>query len=117
VNTTRVLLRTNGERVELDGPVSFKDIERMIDATALTFVTLADRLHVMAMDDFGYETVPVESRLPDGTPFIEMKCIRPRKPVNAEATRLYHEVCIPGTTHQIVGDVVIVPDSDYAGKK
>ena len=33
-------------------------------------------------------------------------------PENEEATRLYHGVCRPGTTHQIRGDVVIVHDAD-----
>lgn len=35
-----------------------------------------------------------------------------KKPVNKKATELYHEVCKPGVTHQIVGDVVIVNDAD-----
>ena len=39
---------------------------------------------------------------------------KPRKPINEKATALYHANCRPGTTHQIVGDVVIVPDEDYA---
>lgn len=30
-------------------------------------------------------------------------------PINAKATKLYHGVCRPGTTHVIRGDVVIVP--------
>jgi hypothetical protein len=34
-------------------------------------------------------------------------------PVNLEATKLYHSVCIPGTTHQILGDVFVSPDSDF----
>jgi hypothetical protein len=33
-----------------------------------------------------------------------------RKPVNQKATELYHAVCKPGTTHQIVGDVIIIHD-------
>ena len=35
-------------------------------------------------------------------------------PVNPGATAAYHAVCIPGTTHQIRGTVVIVPDEDFA---
>jgi hypothetical protein len=34
-------------------------------------------------------------------------------PVNVEATKLYHARCIPGTTHQILGDVLIVNDADF----
>lgn len=35
------------------------------------------------------------------------------KPVNPKATALYHAVCVPGTTHAIVGDVAIVRDEDF----
>lgn len=35
-------------------------------------------------------------------------------PVNEKATELYHGICKPGTTHQIVGDVAIVVDADLA---
>ncbi len=50
----------------------------------------------MAVDDLGHVRVPP-------------------KPVNAKATQLYHANCLPGTTHQIVGDVVIVLDDDFCG--
>lgn len=50
----------------------------------------------------------------NGNGSFELKCIRARKPVNAKATELYHAVCKPGTTHQIVGDVAIVNDEDFA---
>lgn len=36
-----------------------------------------------------------------------------RKPVNDKATKLYHGVCVPGTTHKIRGDVAIVIDADF----
>lgn len=36
------------------------------------------------------------------------------KPVNALATEIYHAQCIPGTTHEIRGDVAIVNDEDFA---
>jgi len=36
------------------------------------------------------------------------------KPVNLEATVFYHNVCVPGTLHQIHGDVAIVNDKDFA---
>ncbi len=35
-------------------------------------------------------------------------------PVNQEATKFYHSVCKPGTTHVIRGNVVVVPDLDFA---
>jgi hypothetical protein len=43
-----------------------------------------------------------------------MKPLWPRKPINAEATKIYHTVCRPGTMHQIAGDVAICRDKDFA---
>ena len=63
----------------------------MIGAEALDTARLADRLHVMLVDDEG---------------------ISKNLPVNPAATRLYQEA--RGIPYQIRGDVVIVPDSDYA---
>ncbi|MNW08180.1 hypothetical protein D3C71_2049180 [compost metagenome] len=63
----------------------------MIGAEALDTVSLADRVHVMLVDDEG---------------------ILKGLPVNPVATRLYQDA--RGIPHQIRGDVVIVPDSDYA---
>ena len=34
-------------------------------------------------------------------------------PVNPVATKLYHSVCRPGTTHEILGSVAIVNDKDF----
>lgn len=65
----------------------------MIGADALDTVSLADGVHAMLMDDQGHTKGLA---------------------INAKATHLYHEVCMPGTTHEIRGDVVIVPDFDYA---
>lgn len=90
---TRKLIRADGTETELHGPHALRDIARMIGADTIGTVRLADRKHVMLVDDDGH-----------------LK----RLPVNAEGTRLYHETCVPGTTWPIVGDVVIVPDSDYA---
>lgn len=89
----RKLIRAHGAETELHGPHALQDIRQMISADTLGTILLADRKHVMLVDDDGHQK---------------------RLPVNAEATRLYHETCVPGTTWQIVGDVVVVPDSDYA---
>ncbi|MCA8017779.1 hypothetical protein [Burkholderia metallica] len=92
--TIRKLIRTDGTELAFDRPLPIREVARRIGADVLDTVVLADRKHVMLVDDIG-----IEKDLP----------------VNPEATRLYHEVCVPGTTHQIRGDVVIVPDADYAG--
>lgn len=88
---TRKLVRADGTDVELHGPHALMDVRQMIGADALDTVSLADRVHVMLVDDDG---------------------ISKGLPVNPEATRLYQEA--RGVPRQIRGDVVIVPDSDYA---
>ncbi len=65
---------------------------------------------MMIVDANGYEIEMVE--LSPGR--FWNKPVRALRPVNAEATKLYHAVCVPGTTHQIVGDVAIVLDEDFA---
>lgn len=83
----------------------------LIGARTLDFVTLERRdggmLKRMAVDDNGYRTEEVEHS-PTHTELRPMEALRP---LNAKATALYHGVCLPGTTHQIVGDVAIFEDS------
>lgn len=69
------------------------DLRKLVAAELFDTVRLADRVHVMLVDDEGYAK---------------------ELPVNEKATALYLERCYPGTTHQILGDVVIVPDDDFA---
>ena len=88
---TRKLICADGAETVLHGPHAIQDVCQMIGADALDTVSLADRVHVMLVDDDG---------------------IGKGLPVNPAATRLYQEA--RGIPHQIRGDVVIVPDSDYA---
>lgn len=108
----RMLIKTDGTRHELTGPTSMRDITQMIGADGLDTVTLRSpgyAGHVMLVDDHGYETrADINGRVVTLVPVIA------RKPVNAEATQLYLAQCKPGTMHQIVGDVVVVPDLDFA---
>ncbi|WP_454691170.1 hypothetical protein [Achromobacter aloeverae] len=90
---TRKLIRADGSETALVGPHALSDLRQMIGADTIDVVRLADRVHVMLVDDVG-----PDKGLAD----------------NEKATALYHQVCLPGTTHRIVGDVVIVPDSDFA---
>lgn len=87
----RKLIRADGAETQLHGPHAIQDVCQMIGADALDTVSLADRVHVMLIDDDG---------------------IQKGLPVNPAATRLYQES--RGIPYQIRGDVVIVPDSDYA---
>lgn len=89
----RKLIRVDGTQQDLVGPHAIDDVRKLIGADTLDTVRLKDRTTVMLIDDEGHDK---------------------DLPVNVEATRLYHEVCVPGTTHEIRGDVVIVPDADYA---
>lgn len=92
---TRKLIRVDGTEVELTGPHAIRDVAQMIGADSLDTVALrhmGSPLHVMMVDDAG---------MIDG------------RPVNVKATALYHANCVPGTTHPICGDVVVVPDGDF----
>lgn len=88
----RKLIRADGTEIEV-GRMSMGQIRNRLGADTLDTVMLQDRTHVMILDDMGH---------PKGLP------------VNVSATALYHEVCKPGTTHVIRGDVIIVPDEDFA---
>jgi hypothetical protein len=92
----RAILKADGTRQDLDSPQTMAAIKRLINASSLDTVSLrhmGQPLHVMVVDDHGHDRA---------------------LPVNAEATRLYHLNCRPGTTHTIRGDVVVVPDADFA---
>ncbi len=109
----RRLIRSNGTGLELDGPITLREVRELIGAAGLDFVSLhhlGRPLHVMCCDDMGYDCEMVE--LSPG--HFEMRPRSARKPVNEEATRLYLANCVPGTTHRIVGDVVVIPDEDFA---
>lgn len=108
----RRIIRTDGTVEELPAPKPMSSLKALIGATDIDTVNLrhmGDPLHVMLVDDHGWETKAVTKG--DTT---VLHPVRARKPVNAEATRLYHLNCRPGTTHKIVGDVVVVPDEDFA---
>lgn len=92
----RRLLRADGTRCELPVPLDVANIARLIDAECPTTVTLhhlGHPLHVLVIDDMGYDK---------------------NLPINREATLLYWANCRPGTTHCILGDAVVAPDFDFA---
>lgn len=92
----RRLIRTDGTSEELPTPRTMGNLHAMIGATTVDTVNLRHMghpLHVMVLDDEGQAK---------------------RLPVNSDATKLYHANCRPGTTHTIRGDVVVVPDEDFA---
>jgi hypothetical protein len=96
MSTIRKLYRTDGSAHDLPAGQSIEALRKLIGAEALDTVMLpmlGRPLHVMLVDDEGY---------------------RKYLPVNVKATELYLAHCVPGTKFKIRGDVVIVPDEDFA---
>jgi hypothetical protein len=111
MTVTIEVIRTNGSREQhvLSGPL-FQSIYKLIGCDTVDVVNLRDG-RVMLVDDDGYEPGPLIEHAPGR---FAMTPGPARKPVNPEATKLYHSVCVPGTTHEIVGDVAIARDEDFA---
>lgn len=94
MSTAKVTIyRSDGsmEEHEVGKHILMHWIMRMIDAKITDSVNLRDG-RIMFVDDTGAV---------DG------------KPVNDQATKLYHAICKPGTTWQIRGDVAITLDSHF----
>jgi hypothetical protein len=90
----RVLLKTDGTTVALDRVHTMGEIAGLIGAKVLDTVSLIDGVHVMIVNDLGHKL---------------------QLPANNAATVHYHAKCRPGSNPPpILGDVVIVPDLDFA---
>ena len=107
------IIRTDGTEDRVNRP--FNEVGKLIGCSITGTVNLRDG-RVMLVDDMGYETTLVDHGVQQTrlglANVTERKPVRARKPINAKATALYHSVCRPGTTHQIVGDVAIVVDAE-----
>lgn len=116
----RCLIRASGATVNLSEPLTAPEIAALIGADIMDSVTLhhlgSAPLYVMCINDRGYECATKRTEI-NGATQVELRPLRALLPVNHEATRLYHLNCRPGITHQIVGDVVIVPDDDFEQEK
>ena len=112
----RALLKADGSAVHYTEPVSSREIDRLIGARITDVVRLRHLgptpEHVMIVDDEGWDTEQRISSIGGGQ-LLELVPVKARKPVNELATRLYHAECVPGTEHQIVGDVFVCPDKDF----
>lgn len=89
----RKLIKTDGTETDLPAKVSRQEIVKLIGAETLDSFMLKDRKHVALVDDLGHLK---------GLPF------------NKKATAMYWERCGGEVDHVVVGDVVVVPDSDFA---
>jgi hypothetical protein len=103
------VIRVNGTREEheISKHNAIGTIHRLIGCETGDSVNLRDG-RVMCVDDDGWETEMVDH----GNGRFEIKPIRPKKPINAEATKIYQSLY--QTTHQIAGDVCIAIDEDFA---
>jgi hypothetical protein len=91
---TYKLIRVDGTETIYAGKAAIPDIMRLIRCNCLDTVFIGPQGRtVMFVDDTG----AIDN-----------------KPINWKATALYRAVCMPGTVHQIHGDVVIVNDRDFA---
>lgn len=110
----RKLIRCDGTSKALPPGMSLSAIRELIGAAdgldTVPLHHLGEPLHVMLVDDRGYDFEVIQH----SPGHFEHRATHARKPLNPEATRLYHMNCKPGVTHQIVGDVVVVPDLDFA---
>lgn len=108
----RRLYRTDGTTQDFDKPMTMTECRAAIGAETIDTVILRHLgypTQVMLVNDAGYDTRVVEN----GN-HTELVPVRARLPLNQEATRLYLLNCRPNTDHQIVGDVIVVPDEDFA---
>ena len=120
MNRQRRIIRADGTVQLLERPHTMRELERLLNTDGVDTVNLRHAGHplmVMVVIDRGWDTEAVEDTVTtNGMTFqrTTMKPVRPRFAINEQATALYHANCIPGTTHQIAGDVAVVPDSDFA---
>ena len=97
VDARRRIIRCDGTTELVDKPMTVAEIEKRIGADVTDTVRLRHLragVIVMFVDDRGHDK---------------------NLPVNFVATALYWANCVPGTTHLILGDVVITNDSDFGG--
>lgn len=87
----RQLIRTNGESIAYDKPVSMDAIRGLLGTDALHVILLKDGIHVMIIDDWGATK---------------------ELPVNIPGTAFYWEKCGGQVDWHIHGDVFICPDDD-----
>lgn len=87
----RRILRVDGTEEAITKPLHINALAKLIGTEILDSVNLRKGM-VMLVDDLGYKK---------------------NLPVNNAATFLYHSISRPGVEWKILGDVVIVPDSDF----
>lgn len=116
----RRVIRADGTVELLKRPHTMRELHELLKTDTVDTVSLRHMgypLMVMVVIDRAWDTVAIEGtteRNGQVIPTTTMQPLTPKFPINAEATALYLANCRPGTTHRIAGDVVIVPDGDFA---
>lgn len=110
---TMLIIRADGSEEIVKRPPA-GEIGKLLGYPVLDYVYIgkAPELRndlVMALCDNGWEYQTIE-RSPG---HFQKVPIRPLLPINEKATKLYHAICKPDTTHQIAGDVGIVHDNEF----
>jgi hypothetical protein len=124
-----LLLPAEGDPRMLDKIPNYEERQKLMSCDSFDRVQIGKLLPLddpdhnltMIVDDLGWEfdTIDAEGNIvtmeemfehPERGPF-QNKPTKPKKPVNKLATVFYHAICIPETTHQIVGDVIICHES------
>lgn len=114
VDRTRRIIRATGEEIPIAKPLSLRKAASLIGAVDLDVVSLpalGKPLMVMLVNDKGWETREERTLIPGRGERIRIIPVRPLLPINEKATALYRANRLD-STHQIAGDVVIVPDLD-----
>jgi len=109
------ILRTDGREEIHEVPrKTFRDtVSTLIGAVHLETLRVVNGFMILDEDGYDVELVDHGPGRFEGEEYVlrvERRAVHARKPVNAKATALYHEVCPPGTTHEIVGDVAFVKE-------
>lgn len=86
------IIRTDETSQTIQNKPTIRELRKAIGADCMDSVNLRNGC-VMMVDDTG---------------------MIDHKPVNPEATQIYHLMCKPGAVHSIHGDAVIVFDEDFA---
>jgi hypothetical protein len=89
----RRLFKTSGETIDLKGPFSAREVQKILESNSLTFVMLLDDEHMMVLR--GDEN--------------EGEC-----PINELATIICDLPHMPKMQHPIRGDALVVPARDVA---
>ncbi|WP_162600679.1 hypothetical protein [Paraburkholderia sp. C35] len=89
----RRLFKSSGETIDLKGPFSAREIEKILESNSLTFVMLLDDEHMMVLRDEDS----------DG-----------QRPINELATIICDLPPMPKMQRPVRGDALIVPARDIA---